>query len=632
MAGLSIVLTGLKSAGKTRFLHHILNRVEEETFQPTLEIARFRQELPGIGEVEWVDTPPLSSLFSGFEHESAVREFLFSRNYDILCHVVDTSQLHRSVALFHQLTALEKPLFVVLSEKDADGGFVPDAPAMERSLGTFVLPAGEPRASLESRLAAMLKRGVPIPACTLAVPQLEKRRKSLPQAEAWTPGRFLLACIETVPENPPLPPDVAATAREFARSNPFLRNDLYFTDLSFQAASRQIHEWKRLRPAPAERITFAQRLGLWAQQPSTGIPIVIGLLALMYLFVGILGAQILVDAMEQWLFDPVLKPFFSWFAGIFPGEIVRRVLLDEDFGMIPTGLFLVLGIVFPVLLTYYLFIGLLETAGYFPRLSVLLDRSMRPMGLNGKGVMPLVMGFSCVTMALMTTRMLDTKKERIIASLLLVLGMPCAPLLSTMFIILGQLPFAATLILFGLLLIQIFLGGFIASRLLPGANSELIMEIPPITMPDARWVLKAAWVRTLAFMKEATPLFLAASLLLFGLNEAGFIQKLQDVAAPIVTDFWGLPASAVQVFIKTLIRRENGVAELARIQGGFTGSQLLVTLLIMTFLMPCINATLMLFKERGPKTAMAILAVVLVYTTLAGGAVNYGLRLAGVKW
>lgn len=630
MDGFSIVLAGLKGSGKTRFLHHILNRVEEETFQPTLEISRFSQMLPGFGGIEWVDTPPLSSLFSDFEHEAGVRQLLLSRKYDAICCVIDSRQLLRSVALFHQLTALEKPMFAVISDRDGESVLLAHSHDMQRDLGVFLLNADADRAHLQTRLAEVLTAGILPHACSLAPPRLERRRQEL--GSEWTMGRLVLACIETSAHGD-LPEPVLETARDFARNNPFLRNDLYFTDVSFQLASRQVQAWKRLSGADSrKRLTMAQRVGLWAQQPLTGIPIVIGLLGLMYLFVGILGAQVLVDAMETWVFEPVLKPFFSWFAGIFPGDLIRSALLDEDFGMIPTGLFLVLGIVFPVLLTYYLFIGLLETAGYFPRLSVLLDRSMRPMGLNGKGVMPLVMGFSCVTMALMTTRMLDTKKERIIASLLLVLGMPCAPLLSTMFIILGQLPFAATLILFSILLSQIFLGGFIASRLLPGENSELIMEIPPVSMPDFRWVLKAAWVRTAAFMKEATPLFLGASLLLFGLNEAGLVRRFEEAASPVVTNFWGLPANAVQVFIKTLIRRENGVAELARLQGGFTGNQLLITLLIMTFLMPCINATLMLFKERGAKTATAILTIVLIYTTLVGGALNYGLQMAGVRW
>jgi ferrous iron transport protein B len=99
-----------------------------------------------------------------------------------------------------------------------------------------------------------------------------------------------------------------------------------------------------------------------------------------------------------------------------------------------------------------------------------------------------------------------------------------------------------------------------------------------------------------------------------------------------VTRFWGLPAESVQVFMKTFIRRENGVAELARLKDGFTGNQLLITLLIMTFLMPCVNATFMLFKERGMRVALSIIGVVLVYTTLVGGAVNFGLRLLGVQW
>lgn len=631
MGDFSIVVTGLKSSGKTRFLHSLLHRVEEETFQSTMEISKIVHPLSGFGNITWIDTPSVTTLFSGFENEITVQKFLLNKQYDAICHIIDVRQFHRSIALFHQLTVLEKPMLVVIFNDEQDQGKERlDLEAIQRDLGAFLLQASADQKQLEVQFTDILAKGLTVPACSLTVSRLEQQRVTTLDVE-WTTGRLVLACIEML-ATPNLPPPVVEIARDFAKNNPFLRNDLYFTDLSFQIASRQIQSWQRNETPSKDVLTWPQRIGLWAQQPLTGIPIVLSLLGLMYLFVGILGAQIFVDGIETWLFKPVLQPFFSWFASLFPGDFIRNALLDDDFGMIPTGLFLVLGIVFPVLLTYYVFIGLLENAGYFPRLSVLLDRSMRHMGLNGKGVMPLVMGFSCVTMALMTTRMLDTKKERIIASLLLVLGMPCAPLLSTMFIILGQLPFAATLILFGLLFFQIFIGGFVASRLLPGVHSELIMDIPPISMPDVRWVLQSAWVRTLAFMKEATPLFLGASLLLFGLNEAGLVRWLEETASPIVTDFWGLPSNAVQVFIKTLIRRENGVAELARLQSGFTGNQLLITLLLMTFLMPCINATLMLFKERGAKIATAIIGVVLIYTTLAGGALNYILRWIGVQW
>ena len=136
------------------------------------------------------------------------------------------------------------------------------------------------------------------------------------------------------------------------------------------------------------------------------------------------------------------------------------MFVDPDFGILPTGVFLALGLVMPVLFCFYLVFGILESSGYLPRLSILLDKIIRKMGLNGKGVIPLVMGFSCVTMAILTTRLLDTKKEKNIATFLLLLGMPCAPLIAVMLVILDNMPFTATLTVFGIIFAQTFIHPF----------------------------------------------------------------------------------------------------------------------------------------------------------------------------
>jgi ferrous iron transport protein B len=627
-------LTGLKGAGKTRLLYRICRISMPEQFQSTMETTRVEGTFPDGSPVHYLDTPALTSLFSDFETEKEVRTLMLSGRADRILFVADARNLHRSIALFHQLTLLEKPMVVAVVGLEQDTDHTLDEAAMRYDLGCPVVLVASDGNRDELRLIEALSGDPVVPPLQVFVPRLERIRREQLASTGLSQARFLQLCLPGA-ELGGLPPETALkvheAAQDLARNNPFLRNDLYLTDLTFTLAFRQLARWKIPRPQ-GRRPNWGERIGFWAQRPATGIPVVLGLLALMYFFVGTFGAQILVEWMQEYLFTPLLEPFFLWFTRLFPSDFVQRAVLDPDFGLVPTGLFLVLGIVFPVLLTYYIFIGFLETSGYFPRLSVLMDRLMRPLGLNGKGVMPLVMGFSCITMAIMTTRMLDSKKEKIIASFLLVLGLPCAPLLSTMFIILGQLPFTATLLLFGIIVSQIFVGGWLANKIVSGQQSELIMEIPPITLPDPRWVLKSAWMRTWGFMKEAVPLFLLASFLLFLLNEAGAIAWLEDASAPLVTQFWGLPSESVQVFMKTMIRRENGVAELAHLQAGFTGNQLLITLLIMTFLMPCVNATLMLFKERGTRVALFIIGVVLVYTTLVGGAVNFGLRFLGVQW
>jgi ferrous iron transport protein B len=254
------------------------------------------------------------------------------------------------------------------------------------------------------------------------------------------------------------------------------------------------------------------------------------------------------------------------------------------------------------------------------------------MGLNGKGVIPLVMGFSCVTMAILTTRMLDTEKEKNIATFLLLLGMPCAPLIAVMFIILGKMPVSASIAVFGIIFSQIFIAGLLANKIMPGRRSPLLMVLPNMRLPKPGQIVKTAALKTYFFMKEAIPVFIFASFLVFLFDRLGGLSMLEKLFKPITSDLMGLPEKSVQVFIKTMIRRESGATEIEHLSNYYDNLQLVVNLLVMTFLSPCINATIILFKERGTKAAATILGSVMVYAVLVGTTVNFICRTLGITF
>jgi ferrous iron transport protein B len=339
-----------------------------------------------------------------------------------------------------------------------------------------------------------------------------------------------------------------------------------------------------------------------------------------------------VDTIYGTVFEAMLLPWTTKLLEPIPIPFIRDMIVDPDFGILPTGVFLALGLVMPVLFCFYLIFGILESSGYLPRLSILLDKVFRKMGLNGKGVIPLVMGFSCVTMAILTTRLLDTKKEKNIATFLLLLGMPCAPLIAVMLVILEKMPFSATLTIFGIIFLQTFIAGFLANKILPGQGSPLIFEIPPMRFPKPVQVITAASRKTYFFMKEAVPVFIYASLIVFLFERVGGLEVIENISRPLINNLLGLPEKSVQVFIKTIIRRESGAAELEHLSGVYTNLQLVVNLLVMTFLTPCINAIIVLFKERGNKTASIIVFTVLVYALLMGGVVNHVCIALGITF
>jgi ferrous iron transport protein B len=228
--------------------------------------------------------------------------------------------------------------------------------------------------------------------------------------------------------------------------------------------------------------------------------------------------------------------------------------------------------------------------------------------------------------------MLDTEKEKNIASFLLFLAMPCAPLLAVMLIILDKLPISATLTVYGLIFLQILIAGFIADKILPGMRTPLLMEIPAIRLPKVGQILKMSFSKTYFFMKEALPVFIMASLAIFLFHRMGGLRMLEQIAGPFLGKLMGLPEKSIQVFIKTMIRREIGATELEHLGYMYTNLQLVVNLLVMTFIAPCINAIIVLLKERGIRVCAAIIGTVTVYAIIVGSIVNHSCRLLGITF
>jgi ferrous iron transport protein B len=292
------------------------------------------------------------------------------------------------------------------------------------------------------------------------------------------------------------------------------------------------------------------------------------------------------------------------------------------------GMTYAIAIVLPVVATFFLVFGFLEDSGYIPRLAIFSDRIFRAMGLNGKAVLPMVLGLGCDTMATMTTRVLGTPKERLIAVLLLALGVPCSAQLATILGILGGISFAALITLFGVVLLQMFIVGFLAARALPGERSEFIMELPPLRWPQMRNIVRKTVIRVRWYLGEAVPLFLLGTGLLFVLSRTGGLTFVTRMAEPLVSGLLGLPPQAAGVFVMGFLRRDYGAAGLFQLAhaGQLDAVQAVVALTVMTLFVPCVANFLMMVKEQRLRPALAILGVVTVIAIGTGAVLNLVLR------
>jgi ferrous iron transport protein B len=574
---LRIALVGQPNVGKSVVFGRLTGRyVTVSNYPGTTVAVTTGRSLVGNEVCDIIDTPGVNTLEGAIsEDERITRDVLTSRQCDLVVQVADARNIRRALMLTSQIAALDKPMLLALNMVDEAlaRGIVVDAPALAAELGVPVI-----------EMVAVEGRGLP------------ELRESL--ARAARPD---------VPAHPAAS-DRAAWAHDL-------------TD--------RVRHVSTLSLASIQEV-----LARATRRPATGLPILAVVLYALYLFVGVFGAQTLVKLLEDDVFGRGINPAAIWFADRFvPIALVRDFLVGQ-YGVITMGLTYSIAIVLPVVATFFLMFGFLEDSGYIPRLAIFCDRTFRVMGLNGKAVLPMVLGLGCDTMATMTTRILGTPKERLIAILLLALGIPCSAQLATIMGILGGISFAALATLFGVVLAQMFLVGWLAARVLKGERSEFILELPPIRWPRFGNLLTKTRLRVWWYLGEAVPLFLIGTALLFVLDRIGALVFIAAAGRPIVTGLLGLPPATAQILVMGFLRRDYGAAGLFQLAHGgqLTGVQAVVALTVMTLFVPCVANFLMMVRERGLRTGLAILSVITPVAIFTGAGLNYVLHALGIQF
>jgi ferrous iron transport protein B len=574
---LRIALAGQPNVGKSVVFGCLTGRyVTVSNYPGTTVAVTTGRSLVGAEVCDVIDTPGVNALDGTLsEDERITRDVLATDAADLIIQVADARNVRRALMLTAQIAAFGKPTILVLNMVDEAlaRGIAINAPLLASTLGIPVIET-----------VAIEGRG------------LAEVRSALPDA--------------AVPRVPPF--------------NTTAERALWAHDLT-----------DRVRQISTISLAHVQEaLARATRRPLTGLPILAAVLYAMYLFVGVFGAQTLVHLFEDVVFGRWINPAAIWIAGRYmPIPLVRDFFVGE-YGLITMGVTYAIAIVLPVVATFFLMFGFLEDSGYIPRLAIFCDRIFRVMGLNGKAVLPMVLGLGCDTMATMTTRILATPKERLIAILLLALGIPCSAQLATIMGILGGISFAALTTLFAVVLSQMFLVGWLAARVLKGERSEFVLELPPIRWPRLGNLLTKTRLRVWWYLGEAVPLFLVGTVLLFALDRIGALVWIAAAGRPVVTGLLGLPPATAQILVMGFLRRDYGAAGLFQLAhtGQLTGVQAVVALTVMTLFVPCVANFLMMVRERGLKTGFAILGVVTPVAIFTGAGLNYVLHALGVQF
>jgi ferrous iron transport protein B len=314
-------------------------------------------------------------------------------------------------------------------------------------------------------------------------------------------------------------------------------------------------------------------------------------------------------------------------AALIPWEVARN-LIGGEYGIVTLGVRYAVALILPIVGTFFLAFSVIEDSGYLPRLAMLIDQVFKKIGLNGRAVIPMVLGFGCDTMATIVTRTLETPRERILSTLLLSLAIPCSAQLGVMLGMLAGRP--ALMVIWTLIVAGVFLlVGLLAAKLVPGERPTFYMELPPLRLPTWKNVLVKTYTRMEWYFREVFPTFIFASLVIWFGKITGLFDLAVSGLVPVVR-WLGLPDATAVAFLFGFFRRDYGAAGLYDMRNTLSGIQILVSTVTMTLFVPCVAQFSVTIKERGWKTALAILAFIFPFAFLVGGLLHWLLRALGV--
>jgi ferrous iron transport protein B len=593
----TVALVGNPNTGKSVFFNSLTGLYVDVSNFPgtTVEVAQGRW-----GEDVVVDTPGIYGVAAYNDEERVSRDLILRA--DLVVNVVDAVHLERDLFLTLQLIDMGLPIVVAVNMMDEaeKQGLEIDLDVLRRTLGVPVVAT----VAVENRGMDELKAAIAGAGCGKPDPVLAAKLAAWYGEDAGRPEALLAAEGDA---------EVAARAGlpvRDAREELYLQRRYRVNDLVGRAVTDSNSAGG-----------FGEALGRWMVQPLTGIPILAGILVALYYLIGDIVAQQVVGFTEEEVMQGIYAPFIEGLVeSVVPLDSPVGVILVGEFGLLTMTVIYLLGLLLPLVTGFYLALSLMEDSGYLPRLATLVDRLLTGIGLNGRAIVPMILGLGCVTMATMTTRILGSQRERRITVALLGLTIPCSAQLAVITAMLAGLGPGYAL-MYGVIIFGILVGvGTILHRLLPGKSTGLLIDLPPLRVPRPLNVLRKTFNKVVMFLSDAGPLFAGGALMISLLQISGGLARIQDALAPLTEGWLQLPREAATAFVMGFVRRDFGAAGLLDMD--LSALQVLVALVTITLFVPCIASVLMLFKERGWREAALVWVGCLVVAFAIGGVVS----------
>lgn len=620
-------LIGQPNCGKSTMFNQVAGyRAETGNFAGTT-VTFTETKVRVLGDVaELVDLPGTYTLLGTNPAERVVLDYLLEKHVDAIINIIDATHLVQGLGLTLELMELGRPMVLVINMMDEAKrqGMKLDGEKLAKLLGIPVLPMVATRgqgirdAFVKTWHIAQEKKLPSPPEYSQEIENsIQELKSKLEQGKFPVSRRAIV--VKLLEGDPYLTKQVSKKIPDITNviqkqldtlCHQSSRQAVWLVATERQSAARKLS--KDILTQQKAQLTLRDRLDDYLLHPFWGYVFLLSILGLFFYAVYGFGS---------WLEAPLLA-LFEQLDGLIESSLpVSGLLLQVISGTIQ-GVSGGLAIVLPYLVPFLLGLGFLEDIGYLTRIAFLMDTLMHRMGLHGKAIVPFILGYGCSVPAIMSTRIMEDKRDRFLSAALSTM-IPCAARLAVIFGLVAFYvgPWAAL----GIYLYNLFviaLTGKIITHFLPEDSPGMILEMPVYRLPTLRTVTAKAWFRIREFIFEAWPILIVGSIVLAVLNYFSITQYIDALMQPF-NWLLGLPKEVGTPLIFGIFRKELSLVMLTQafgtsnFAGVMTAEQMVIFTVFVVFYIPCLATMISIRNELGGKAMWYITGLTIVVATLA---------------
>lgn len=629
MPSIQVALVGQPNVGKSSLFFKLTGvGVISSNYSGTT--VEFDEGVVKVGDtiLHIYDLPGIYSLSVNLEDEKIVVDMLRSNKNNMILFVMDSNNIESSLAFFMEVSELGFPIIVALNKIDLSSKrFDINVEKLSKILGVPIIPVStRSKQGIDDLITVISNGEAKISDYKTnyddSIAKYSEEIMKIDQSITWGHSIKLLEGLNAFTEK--------ISQNTYERSAEIVKN---FTKMHREAPNISIAK-SRFEDARDIYMTVVKpnnssiskknKISEIIITPPTGVPIFLFVAALIFFTVIFVGGWLseLIDN----LYTTTISQWFCSIGYDIGGEFGRSIMNGVN-----TSIVAILSLVIPYIALFYILLGILEDSGYMPRMVVLLDRVIRKFGVQGNAFLPMMVGFGCNVPAILSTRIMHSKKEKLVTCTLICMAVPCSAQLATITGVTGKYAgvFWIAIILTILLIIGITIG-IVLNKKLNCKISSLAIELPELQMPRIHDVFIKTWIRIKDFFEIAVPLLVVGSIITELMVHYNILFYVVDPMSWLTVGLLGLPASTIICFITGILRKEMSYGMLVILAAAqnklitefMSPQQFVVFGIVMATYMPCLATMIAMHKEIGIKYTISITLISVCVAIIVGSVFN----------